>query len=238
MFWFIRELNKIDNIPIRNSFCTWIAWDYDPILENAIFFRFITWVFEFYFFPDRTEHLVDDFRIVVHLCVCLIGPKALSSSSPGQRPGECCHTVISFRPNGPNVHFIFMVNCWSVGPDDKNRCKYFYVPCSPGRCPGLDESLPFGQGSVPYISFINIYFVLFTNGSEFILKCHSSVVFRLLIDIINDLIHDRLTNGKYSISILPIEQAQIRRALFDPFGCLALQYLNQVGDCNGAREAA
>jgi hypothetical protein len=112
-----------------------------------------------------------------------------------------------------------------------------------GRSPRYEHTKPRGLKarpiaiSIPQIPLVKLNPIFLKKCAKFIFKIHSSMVLRLPINVINQLIQIRRPNRKRPVPALPCEPSQRRRLSFQPFrrGCLKLLY--QVRDIRLARQS-
>lgn len=84
--------------------------------------------------------------------------------------------------------------------------------------------------SIPNVALIDFDAVLQTQFAEFILICLVLVAIRLLFDILDNTVEERLANGKRAVSRLPCEEWSAVSGTLCPFRCLGFHVFDELGD--------
>ncbi len=98
----------------------------------------------------------------------IVGPKALCSPSPGQRPGKRVATESLFRPNGPTIHQGEPLARWAGSPFMLSRnpralpwAERTVAPSGPQTSTTTSACFLAGSRSVSRFSFCNLQFAIF-----------------------------------------------------------------------------
>ena len=83
-----------------------------------------------------------------------------------------------------------------------------------------------GVSITEHISFVVFHPILFEKSEVFFGKCHFSVMLLLVPDILNCVLHHRLTYGKHGLSALPFKMGICRRNGLYPSAAVPLHILD------------
>ena len=83
-----------------------------------------------------------------------------------------------------------------------------------------------GVSITEHISFVVFHPILFEKSEVFFGKCHFSVMLLLVPDILNCVLHHRLTYGKHGVSALPFKMGTCRRNGLYPSAAVPLHILD------------
>ena len=103
-----------------------------------------------------------------------------------------------------------------------------------GRNVGLVRPIVAGDwyawgASVPGIAFVAFDSVFREEGAVFFLKGVRAVMFFLVVDVVEQSIQVRWTDGEGPVAALPCKGGQCRRLGFQPFGGRGFQFLDELG---------
>ena len=83
--------------------------------------------------------------------------------------------------------------------------------------------------SIPGVAFVAFDSVFREEGAVFFLKGVRAVMFLLVVDVVEQSIQVRWTDGKGTVAALPRKGGQCRRLGFQPFGGRGFQFLDELG---------